>query len=89
MSKVVSARQAVSWFTCAVLVFQMTRTSLVCHHWSSVCLLTTLLRARCGSTVSGSMVGEPRKTTGDPRQAGSSLHIQGPYIAERYLTSPQ
>lgn len=41
-------------------VSQMTRTSLVCHHWSSVCLLTTLPRAQCGSTVSGNMVGEPR-----------------------------
>lgn len=47
-------------------VSQMTRTSLVCHHWSSVYLLTTLPRARCGSTVSGNMVGEPERAVQGP-----------------------
>lgn len=70
-------------------LLQMTRTFLVCHLWSSVCLLTTLLRAQCGLTVNGNMVGEPRKTTGDPRRAGLSLGIQGPYTAENYLPSSQ
>lgn len=32
----------------------------MCHHWSSVCLLTTLPRVQCGLTVSGSTVGKPR-----------------------------
>lgn len=41
-------------------VLQTTRTSQVCHHWSSVCLLTTLPRAHSGLTGSGNMVGEPR-----------------------------
>lgn len=62
----VGACQAVGPVTCAAFVSQMTRTSLVCLPWSSVCPLTTLPRARCGSTVSGSTVGDLEK----PRQRG-------------------
>lgn len=74
----VGACQAVGPVTCAAFVSQMTRTSLVCLPWSSVCPLTTLPRARCGSTVSGSTVGDLEK----PRQRG---HLW----AERCLPSPR
>lgn len=47
-----------AWSQVRPCVLQMTRTSPACHRWSSACLLTTLPRAHCGSTDSGSTVGD-------------------------------
>lgn len=63
------------------LVLQTTRTSQMCHRWSSVCPPTTPPRARCGSTGSGSTVSVPggwlrgglSAAPRDPRQVGSAL----------------
>lgn len=70
-----------------VFVSQMIRTSLVCHRWSSVCLLTILPRAQCGLTVSGSTVGELSRA---PRQAAGVMsgHLVSVYSREIPLLVP-
>lgn len=53
----------------------------MCHHWSSVCLLTTLPRAHCGLTGSGNMVGEPRGNIWETRKG------KGQFWANRFSYS--